>query len=135
MKVSATSRRQRRLVIIGAAILLESVAMRLLIVRCRWRDPLSDLVPCSWSRFGSIDSKNKGPDQLDQQTGAGHRQGHLFTTIWLPAASLKAVRFGWWRLQRCPVGKHWSIVTPVKESELSEDDKRIASEQRDIRIP
>ena len=63
------------------------------------------------------------------------RRGHLFTTIWLPGASLKSVRFGWWRLQRCPVGKHWSIVTPVKKSELTENDKRIASEHKDIRLP
>lgn len=63
------------------------------------------------------------------------RKGHLFTTIWLPGASLKALRLGWWRLQRCPVGKHWSIVTPVKESDLSEKERRMASEHRDIRIP
>jgi hypothetical protein len=63
------------------------------------------------------------------------RRGHLFTTIWLPGASLKSVRFGWWRLQRCPVGKHWSIVTPVKKSELTENAKRIASEHKDIRLP
>lgn len=63
------------------------------------------------------------------------RQGHLFTTLWVPGASLKSIRLGWWRLQRCPVGKHWSLVTPVKESELTEDEKRIASEQKDIRIP
>jgi hypothetical protein len=23
------------------------------------------------------------------------RQGHLFTTIWIPGASLKAIRLGW----------------------------------------
>ena len=50
------------------------------------------------------------------------REGHLFTTIWVPGVSLKAVRLGWWRLQRCPVGDHWSLVSPVKEAELSEDD-------------
>lgn len=63
------------------------------------------------------------------------RQGHLFTTIWVPGASLKAFRFGWWRFQRCPVGRHWSIVTPVDKSELSEDEKRAASGSRDVRIP
>jgi hypothetical protein len=62
------------------------------------------------------------------------RQGHLYTTIWLPGGSLKSVRFGLWRFQRCPVGRHWSIVTPVKESELTEE-ARIASETRDIRLP
>jgi hypothetical protein len=38
-------------------------------------------------------------------------------------------------LQHCPVGKHWSIVTPVKESELSEEEKRTASEHKDVPIP
>ena len=63
------------------------------------------------------------------------RKGHLFTTIWVPGASLKAVRLGWWRFQRCPVGNHWSLVTPVKESDLTEDEKRLASEHEDVRIP
>jgi len=63
------------------------------------------------------------------------RKGHLFTTIWIPAASLKSLRLGWWRFQRCPVGKHWSLVTPVKESDLSEEQKRTAHENKDIRIP
>jgi hypothetical protein len=63
------------------------------------------------------------------------REGHLFTTIWVPGASLKSVRLGWWRFQRCPVGTHWSIVTPVNESQLTEQDRRIARENKDIRIP
>jgi hypothetical protein len=62
------------------------------------------------------------------------RQGHLFTTIWVPGASLKAVRLGWWRFQRCPVGKHWSIVTPVKESDLTEEERRSARENKDVRV-
>jgi hypothetical protein len=63
------------------------------------------------------------------------RQGHLFTTIWIPAASVKSLRLGWWRLQRCPVGGHWSIVTLVRQADLSEDDRRFAREHEDIRIP
>jgi hypothetical protein len=63
------------------------------------------------------------------------RDGHLFTTIWIPGGSLKSVRFGWWRFQRCPVGKHWSLVTPVKDSDMSSKERRIASESRDVRIP
>jgi hypothetical protein len=63
------------------------------------------------------------------------REGHLFTTIWIPGGSLKALRFGWWRFQRCPVGGHWTIVTPVRESDLSDDERRAAAEARDIRIP
>jgi hypothetical protein len=63
------------------------------------------------------------------------RRGHLFTTIWIPGASLKSVRLGWYRLQRCPVGGHWSLVSPVREADLSEDEPRGAAEHRDLRIP
>jgi len=63
------------------------------------------------------------------------RRGHLFTTIWIPGGSLKAVRLGWWRLQRCPVGRHWSLVTPVKVADLTAEEKQGASEHRDVRIP
>ena len=62
-------------------------------------------------------------------------RGHLFTTIWIPGGSLKSLRFGWWRFQRCPVGHHWSVVTPVKTVELTEQERRSASETRDIRVP
>jgi hypothetical protein len=63
------------------------------------------------------------------------RRGDLFTTIWLPGASLKSLKLGWWRYQWCPVGHHLSLVTPVKESDLSEEQERIARQTRDIRIP
>jgi hypothetical protein len=63
------------------------------------------------------------------------RKGHLFTTIWIPAVSLKSLRLGRWRYQRCPVGKHWSLVTAVRESDLTEEERRIAAETKDIRIP
>jgi hypothetical protein len=61
--------------------------------------------------------------------------GTRLTTIWLPAASVKSLRFGPRRFQRCPVGKHWSFVTPVTESDLSDEERRIAAESRDVRIP
>ena len=63
------------------------------------------------------------------------RKGHLFTTIWIPAASLKSLRLGWWRVQHCPVGHHWTVVTPVKETQLSDAERQIAREHHDIRIP
>jgi hypothetical protein len=44
------------------------------------------------------------------------RQGHTFATTWIPGASITSVRLGWWRFQRCPVGEHWSLVTPVRRS-------------------
>ncbi len=63
------------------------------------------------------------------------RDGHLFTTIWIPGGSLKSIRLGWWRFQRCPVGSHWSLVTPVKDAELTDEQRRVAHEHRDARIP
>jgi hypothetical protein len=42
------------------------------------------------------------------------REGHEFTTWWIPGVSFKALRLGIWRYQRCPVGHHWSLVTPVR---------------------
>ena len=63
------------------------------------------------------------------------RRGHLFTTLWIPGASLKSIRLGWWRIQRCPVGNHWSIVVPVREADLSRRQRRSAHEIHDVRIP
>lgn len=63
------------------------------------------------------------------------RQGHLFTTIWIPGASVKSLRLGWWRVQRCPVGQHWTLVRPVKESALTKSEKRAAEKHRDLAIP
>jgi hypothetical protein len=62
-------------------------------------------------------------------------RGHLFTTIWVPGASLKSLRLGWWRFQRCPVGEHWSFVTPVNRSELTAEKGRLARERKDLCIP
>jgi hypothetical protein len=33
------------------------------------------------------------------------------------------------------VGKHWTLVTPVKDSELTDEERQIASEHHDARIP
>ncbi len=41
------------------------------------------------------------------------RSGHVFTTLWIPGVSLTSLRLGPWRVQRCPVGRHWSIITPA----------------------
>jgi hypothetical protein len=79
---------------------------------------------------------------LRARTGryAGHvvvrcRQGHLFTTLWIPGASVKAVRLGPWRAQRCPVGPHWSLVRPVDDSQLDPAELAAARERVDSRLP
>ena len=63
------------------------------------------------------------------------RQGHLFTTMWIPLASFKAIRLGWVRLQRCPVGDHLAFVTPVRPEDLTEEERWIAAQNRDVPIP
>jgi len=63
------------------------------------------------------------------------RRGHLFTTLWIPGVSIKAFRLGWMRFQRCPVGHHWSLITPVRDSELTDKEKRLARAQHDVRLP
>ena len=63
------------------------------------------------------------------------RRGHLFTTTWIPGASLKALRLGLWRVQWCPVGRHFDLVRLVKEADLSPAELEFAAEHHDIPIP
>jgi hypothetical protein len=63
------------------------------------------------------------------------RKGHLFTTIWVPGVKLKAVDLLVARLQRCPVGPHWSLVMPVRAATLTEEELSAAKAHRDVRIP
>jgi hypothetical protein len=63
------------------------------------------------------------------------RQGHVFTTLWIPGVKLKSLDLVVARVQRCPVGKHWSLVVPVRESDLTEGERKFAREHHDLRIP
>jgi hypothetical protein len=63
------------------------------------------------------------------------RAGHLFNTIWIPALSVKSLRLGPWRVQRCPVGSHWTLVTPVNVADLCGQERLAAAERRDIPLP
>jgi len=62
-------------------------------------------------------------------------KGHVFTTIWIPGVSVKALRLGWWRIQYCPVGRHWSLVRPVRASDLTRAQRMRARGRRDVRLP
>ena len=84
---------------------------------------------------GTIVARRRGYSGLGGNTVVRCRQGHIFTTIWIPGVSLKAIRLGWARLQRCPVGQHWSLVTPVKDSDLTDAQRRTAEQNHDVRIP
>jgi len=63
------------------------------------------------------------------------RSGHLFTTLWIPFGSLKAVRLGPLRFQYCPVGRHWTLVTRVDPAELTAAERRFAEDHPDSLIP
>jgi len=94
------------------------------------------LIPAALSALlaGTMLARTRGY-RLGRNAIVRCRQGHLFTTIWIPGASIKSIRLGWWRLQRCPVGGHWTLVRPVKESELSEAELLRARETKDLRVP
>lgn len=63
------------------------------------------------------------------------KEGHLFTTIWVPLGSLKAARLGNRRYQRCPVGRHWTTVSRLDPSSASSKDLATAAAVHDIHIP
>jgi len=58
------------------------------------------------------------------------RKGHLFTTIWIPGVKLNGLDLGFARVQRCPVGRHWSLVTPVRDSRLTSEERELARTRR-----
>lgn len=59
------------------------------------------------------------------------RRGHLFTTIWIPGASVKALRLAYWRVQWCPVGRHVGLVRLVKDADLTDAERSFAAEHND----
>jgi len=63
------------------------------------------------------------------------RQGHVFTTTWIPGGSLKAIRLGLWRIQWCPVGRHVDLVRLVKPADLSASEREFAASHHDIPVP
>ena len=63
------------------------------------------------------------------------RQGHLFTTVWIPGGSVKALRLGFWRFQWCPVGRHADLVHPVKSADLTDAEREFARAHHDAPLP
>lgn len=63
------------------------------------------------------------------------RRGHLFTTVWIPGASVKSLRLGYWRVQWCPVGRHVDLVRLVKDADLTEGERVLAAAHHDIPVP
>jgi hypothetical protein len=84
---------------------------------------------------GSKWSRRRGYSGMGGDTIARCSRGHLFTTLWIPGASLKAVRLGFKRYQRCPVCGKWRIVEPVPDSELTDEDRLLAAQHHDTKLP
>jgi hypothetical protein len=63
------------------------------------------------------------------------RRGHLFTTLWVPGVKLRGLELGLVRLQRCPVGSHWTLIVPVKDSTLTVEERRSAAQHHDLWLP
>jgi hypothetical protein len=59
------------------------------------------------------------------ETAVRCSKGHLFRTLWVEGGSLVSVRLGpTTRFHYCPVGKHWAIIHPVKEQDLTDEERR-----------
>jgi hypothetical protein len=63
------------------------------------------------------------------------REGHLFTTLWIPGVKLKGLDLGIARWQRCPVGEHWSLVVPMRDRDLTEAEREFAAAHHDVWLP
>jgi len=63
------------------------------------------------------------------------KEGHLFTTIWMPFGSFKAVRLANYRYQYCPVGHHWTSVMRLDQNLTDSKTLQKAAAVHDIRIP
>jgi hypothetical protein len=83
---------------------------------------------------GTILARRRGY-QVGGETVVRCRAGHLFTTLWIPGGSVKAVRLGWYRFQYCPVGRHWSLCVPVRDADLSAAERASALAHHDTRVP
>lgn len=87
------------------------------------------------ARMGAAAGQKRGYSGMGGDTVVRCSRGHLFTTVWIVGSSVKAVRLGYRRYQRCPVCKKWRIVVPVRDDELSDEDRRVAAEHRDTKLP
>ena len=54
------------------------------------------------------------------------RQGHLFTMLWVLGVKFRSLDLGVARWQRCPVGRHWTLVVPVRDRDLTDEERREA---------
>jgi len=87
------------------------------------------------ARMGAAAGRKRGYSGMGGDTIVRCSRGHLFTTRWIVGSSVKAVRLGYRRYQRCPVCKKWRMVLPVRDDELTDEDRRVAAEHHDTKLP
>jgi hypothetical protein len=75
-----------------------------------------------------IVSRRSGRPSLGGKIVVRCSKGHLFQTYWSPLGSFTAIRLGSARFQHCPVGDHWSLVRPVKDTDLTAADRQIVEQ-------
>jgi hypothetical protein len=61
--------------------------------------------------------------------------GHLFSTVWIPGATVKSLKLGPYRAQWCPVGRHFTLVTLLKDADLTEAERSLAAGRHDVPVP
>ncbi|HWF14769.1 MAG TPA: hypothetical protein VG244_01170 [Acidimicrobiales bacterium] len=87
------------------------------------------------SRAGAAAGRKRGYSGMGGETIVRCSRGHLFTTLWIVGASVKAVRLGTKRYQRCPVCQKWRIVVPVPDDDLTDEDRQVAATHHDTKLP
>jgi hypothetical protein len=80
-------------------------------------------------------ARRRGYSSLGGRTLVRCRDGHLFRTIWVPGVSIKSIRLGWYRIQFCPVGRHWTMVKPVKDSDADAETSTLHLVPDDVALP
>ena len=79
---------------------------------------------------GAVLARRRGYTRVGEVVARCGR-GHLFATEWNRKFSPRELGLGWTRLQRCPVGDHWTFVRPVQASALTPEEMRLARQHRD----
>ncbi|GAA6525385.1 hypothetical protein [Intrasporangium sp. DVR] len=62
-------------------------------------------------------------------------RGGLFETLWVPGASLRAIRLGRYRIMRCPVHDRVEVVHVVDPATLTPQERAAAASHPAGRIP
>ena len=75
-------------------------------------------------------SRSRGRPAIGGEIVVRCGKGHVFKTTWSPLGSFTSIRLGFARFQHCPVGRHWSLVRPVSELDLTDDDRRMLNQGR-----